>query len=533
MRMSYSAYKAWGETGKALLQRIEIKNFKAFKNLTLNLNGRHLLLYGANGSGKSSLYWALYTFLQSAGKTTDEIFKYFNKDGPQSLLNIYEDPEENTGKIEIAFGDGKSAKETIYRIGAELHETNDRPLILKGNLASDFITYRFFFGFSDFRNSEMFNIWSLFEKEILPFCVTHGGSSESLEEQWVKLHHANPNPNKYKGRAGGKAYRDFNVKLKQYSDTLKPVIATISDAAQKFYDKHFSDPESDKITLKIAIVLDAYYAREAKIIMPPVLEFGIKVNGNKIKKPQSFLNEAKMTQIALSIRFAASLVNLHQSPLKLLVLDDILVSLDMSNRMKVVEILLSETFADYQKIIMTHDRGLFNEVKRQIQNNEHWSFVTLTGNPQDGIKAKPERRPLEKAEDYFADGKLDEVAQHLRIAAEENVKTYRQVVLNQKVADGFTSLSDHIKAVKKHFEGKLLQRCKQAMSGCKSLNFTDEEREKAEVIQIFNKLQKMMERVLNPAAHWNEVPLYEKEVEKTLELIKKLASLLEGEGVEK
>ncbi len=34
----------------------------------------------------------------------------------------------------------------------------------------------------------------------------------------------------------------------------------------------------------------------------------------------------------------------------------------------------------------------------------------------------------------------------------------------------------------------------------------------------------MKDRVLNPAAHWNEVPLYEQEVEKTLELIKQLES---------
>jgi AAA15 family ATPase/GTPase len=37
------------------LHRIEIQNFKAFREFTLDLEGRHLLVYGANGSGKSSL----------------------------------------------------------------------------------------------------------------------------------------------------------------------------------------------------------------------------------------------------------------------------------------------------------------------------------------------------------------------------------------------------------------------------------------------------------------------------------------------
>jgi hypothetical protein len=80
-----------------------------------------------------------------------------------------------------------------------------------------------------------------------------------------------------------------------------------------------------------------------------VIEFGVQLDGHTVTKPQSFLNEAKLTQLALSVRFAASLVNLHESDLKLLVLDDLLVSLDMSNRMQVVDILLSETFAGYQK----------------------------------------------------------------------------------------------------------------------------------------------------------------------------------------
>jgi predicted ATP-binding protein involved in virulence len=37
---------------KSRLHRIEIRNFKAFREFTLDLEGRHLLVYGANGAGK-------------------------------------------------------------------------------------------------------------------------------------------------------------------------------------------------------------------------------------------------------------------------------------------------------------------------------------------------------------------------------------------------------------------------------------------------------------------------------------------------
>lgn len=54
----------------ATITQIEIDGFKAFPaNFTLNLGtGKNLLLYGENGSGKSSLYYALHALLQSVFK---------------------------------------------------------------------------------------------------------------------------------------------------------------------------------------------------------------------------------------------------------------------------------------------------------------------------------------------------------------------------------------------------------------------------------------------------------------------------------
>ena len=79
------------------IKSITLRNFKFFygteteyEHNKIELNENNLLLFGENGSGKSSVYWALYTFLQSCLKSDDaKIKKYFLKEGTQSLRNRY------------------------------------------------------------------------------------------------------------------------------------------------------------------------------------------------------------------------------------------------------------------------------------------------------------------------------------------------------------------------------------------------------------------------------------------------------------
>ena len=60
------------------IKEIILYNFKAsYGETKIELDGKNLLMYGENGSGKSSVYWALYTLLQSSNKSEEEIKKYF------------------------------------------------------------------------------------------------------------------------------------------------------------------------------------------------------------------------------------------------------------------------------------------------------------------------------------------------------------------------------------------------------------------------------------------------------------------------
>jgi energy-coupling factor transporter ATP-binding protein EcfA2 len=552
---------------KARLHRIEIRNFKAFREFILNLEGRHLLVYGDNGSGKSSLYWALYTFLQSAKKPKNSIAKYFDPAGQENLLNIHEQAAATPrpGEIVVTLRDAATKNDTTYRISQADHGTHQQPAILKGDLASDFITYRFFFGFSHFRNSEKFNLWPLFEKEILPFCVSTGGKVPL--DCWNAIKAGDPNPSGSRGVGGANAYEDFTRKTTEFAAILPGIVDSISTEAQKFYDQRFSQDDPAKVTLKLGVTTPPSFTgtnQQSANFTVPVVEFGIQVGGTTVR-PQVFLNEAKMTQFALSVRFAASLINLRESDLKLLVLDDLLVSLDMSNRMKVVDILLSETFANYQKIILTHDLGFFREFRRTIgQNHPDWSFIRLVGDPATAITCQTEKTELQKAQDYLHGHNLDEAAICLRKAAEDMAKRYREWTEKKKLPPGeFFSLTENLRAAKnKLLETIPIKLYDNVLHGTPVLHrehlipatdddvdalpgldaadrgklksqrrnlrtlFKDENWKVMENIKLIDEVLKTTERVLNPGAHGTDSPLYEHEVQKAVDLLAKLEKCL-------
>jgi len=577
---------------KSRLQRIEITNFKAFRDFTLDLDGRHLLVYGDNGVGKSSLYWSLHTFLQSARKPTREVEKYFIPGGRQALLNTHEQKEAapRPGRLALTFRDTTTNADSVLKITKDDHETKNNPLIEKGDLASDFITYRFIFGFSDFKNSKDFNLWPLFRDEILPFCVSTTTVPETPLAWWRKIESGNANPSRMKGPAASRSYSRFQQNTDNFAAVLDAIVQMISDKAQEFYDKHFAGNDPQRLTLKLVVPRDAAtkklmapaYTRATKTFTQPEILFGLHEGGNSISRPQSFLNEAKLTQLALSVRFAASLVNLHQSDLKLLVIDDLLVSLDMSNRMKVVEILLNDaSLANFQKIILTHDLGFFQEFQRIIgANHQMWLFQKLVGNAKDGPKANNVKSALEMAQQYLANDQIAECGNQLRKCVEANLTSFLEQAKQKKGLDhlidreSFASLHkklneasnelslgsykefaelleaeftlDQLKALvspdeidpakfaaatkeEKKAKGALIAKLYAARPNL-HLSIMDllseASRKRLNALKLLDEVRRIKDRILNPASHAGVAPIYSKEAEDAIKVIQSLEPTL-------
>lgn len=126
------------------IKEISIQNFKAFqREQVFPVNGKHVLVYGNNGSGKSSLFWALYTLLQSSIKTNEDVQKYFkkykvsDKKTHQTLKNVFMDEAEDSF-IKLTSIDTETYREEAYTISHDIINTNNEgdTLIQELNLAS-------------------------------------------------------------------------------------------------------------------------------------------------------------------------------------------------------------------------------------------------------------------------------------------------------------------------------------------------------------------------------------------------------------
>ena len=411
----------------ATITQIEIEGFKGFpKNFKLDLGtGKNLLLYGENGSGKSSLYYALHVLLQSVFKD-DKGAKYFKPGDTngaefvinnEHLINIFRfnEAKDNTYTpyVRITFDDGK-----IWRLdngGLSSENGGNESEIRMLNKNSAFINHSYISRFHAARNSEEIDLWNVFYKDILPFHLP-AGETQFLADLYNEIVEASTH--KPSVRSLKKSIDKFNIHL--YN-----LISHINKNVNTIYNENFRN--DGDLTLNIKIVYldendlennlhEHFYLAYGKIrdgktnpltLFAPRISIKISEDGRTIYKPQSHFNEAKLTAIALAVRFAAMTTTVI-TPGSFLALDDMLISLDMSNRMKVINYLLDKIAPVYKLYVFTHDRLFYHTLKRIIETQykeSEWIFGGIYVNdsivPNEPCYVPDDKRKIEKIEDAY------------------------------------------------------------------------------------------------------------------------------------
>lgn len=427
------------------IKQIKLKHFKFFYGeVSIDLDRHNTLIFGENGSGKSSLYWALYTFLQSVFKAdATKVQKYFNPRHAENLRNRFA-PDEEDSYIKLVFEDDQQSI-TEKTISNSVVNTKTGNLIKQATQGSELVNYKLLSKVHDFKNPSQIDLFPLMDKDTLMFInfrealVRHDGAPASANAQdWWEYIKPGMQP---RGKMHEQPYKTFAAAVATFNAELKFYFESIVESVNEYLVK-FKQPFTVSFDFQDctydAFVEGSTTKRNHKTIAPKVYvhaQFNhaqLAEEKRQVTRPHTFLNEAKLTAIALSIRFAMldqklSGVAAADTP-KFLILDDLLISLDMSNRERVLDIILSE-FSDYQLIILTHDRNFFELLRHRInrfgQNN--WKYFEMYECEEDNIPQPlifESDSYLGQAKYYLKNGRFEIAGNLLRKEAENFTKRF-------------------------------------------------------------------------------------------------------------
>lgn len=502
----------------ARINEITINGFKAFPSMyKLELEGKHLLMYGENGSGKSSVYYALHCLFNSYRKP-DMGKKYFDISNPQNLINKNFIPQNAGDKPHVAVnwydGNRNPFISTISDNGCQAFDK-------LAELDTYFINHQLLFSFFNFTNSKDINLFPVFQREILPYIfITEVGTYMSLMYEEIIR-----DSSKLSNKSSSKI---INHKIKIFNICLEKVIGDINLNASDIYNSYFKEEGDPSLSIILSypevnpqpdVLLNGFRLKwdyplivnpvgnlvkaPNKSIIHPIISIDVKENGKSIDKPHVYFNEAKLTAIALSIRFA--LLNLdNPAEGSFLALDDMLISLDMSNRAKVVNFLL-EISDKYKIYLFTHDKMFFEYFKHKTQKHQsEWVCKEIYMDDNKIPYIRNSEDYLGQAEHFIKQHEYEVAGNFLRKAAELLCKNFLPV--KWQLSTDYSRLD---------LNG-LIQNCKRYAEESGLIDIT-----------IFEELDSFRKFILNPASHDSyDVIKYRYEVEECLHTLRAFQSIV-------
>lgn len=393
---------------------IYIKNYRAFygeHHICLDKDGKNLMVYGENGSGKSSLFTALQDFLKSSVGKIDVEENIFV---PKS--------QKNTAIIKISIKESpETSKTTTFELKLIDREiiSADKALIAEANKIKGFFDYksllRTHMGYKDW-----VDLFDILVKDILYNSINRFSNKE-IGKEWQAIYNDTYN----KRQTPRQQESTKNYLSEKFNPGLQQLLKDIEHDTNTFMGYFGAN-------VKISLDFEKVEYQGRRKLTGNNIYLKTDFFKKQIPKHQIFLNEARLSALAISLYLASLKVNPLTGALKILVLDDLLIGLDMSNRLPLLEILKNhfievEKDKQFQVIMTTYDK-VWYELVRNYFGTEKWKYTEIyTKSLNDDDFEIPvifnENGYLDRAKHYLNEKDYKASAVYLRTEFERIVKT--------------------------------------------------------------------------------------------------------------
>lgn len=506
------------------IKRIQINNYRAFlvnndkesARYTIDLpNGENLLIYGENGSGKSSLFRALKDFFNSALDT-----------GLAFQKNLFYNPDDNEEQpyINIMLEDDS---ECSFSSETAITNTHTIPVIAKASIVKGFVGYRDLLQlhFRQYNSQpDLFSFFlgqtGLFADMILPSPL-QPANKISYKDLWEKIQRTK-----------------IQSDISDYNTNVYAQFLELEDRANMLL-KYFQKECDLKIEYEEMEL-------QGEDLSFPSISLKIKLFDKELPEHEEVLNEARLTALAISI-YLAYVLGLPSTDLRILFLDDIFIGLDMTNRVPLLEILTQNkfddgtSFKDFQIFLTTYDREWFNIAKPYLDGWQKTEFYV------DNHSSSIERPLIRKSDTYeeratfhFIQGDYPACANYLRKAFEQKL---RDILPENMLRSGFSGSDNdasHIIVSKEYLSmdqndeawffipknsGGTNNSQSRPIAGLQKLidQFVALLRDYGIIFPFIDDLNRIKNRLLNPLSHHDlRSPIFKIELERGFFILKEL-----------
>ena len=356
------------------IRKIEIENSRAYydRQVFLLENGENLLLYGENGSGKSSLFKSINDFIQSFYthvNYTQNRYKSRGADGGVMLsIGDYDQTSQQFSNV----------MDYRFESGVDNTQVDNTGFMKALAMTKGFLNYRDLLMMYLQYKEENPNLFEFFIKHLLSYHVpVVQGKNYALATRWTMIQ------NELFDSLSRKTltHRQGLLHLQDFEMVLRSVLDNLFIDVNNFLGQYF-DYFNLRISYDLQPMLLTYARRKQDWRIKQDLRLNIHLGNDQISGYIEGLNEARLSAIAICLYLAALKVNPGKE-LHLMFLDDIFIGIDSSNRWPILEILEHE-FSDFQIIMATYDRSWYCLARNYLTNhrNSRWKYVNLFSLPK-------------------------------------------------------------------------------------------------------------------------------------------------------